>query len=88
MTFIATDGFATHKWGSVNTGTYAEDFAKIMPAAEAHTILARLRAGETVTFPGLWSLDEIKHWFGGSGIQAKTMWVPGGSDEEVMPAPA
>ncbi|RZU39312.1 hypothetical protein [Edaphobacter modestus] len=67
ITFVASDGYTTHKWWSTNIGTYAEDFAKVIPSEEANVILARLRAGETVTFPGFWAIDEIKHKFGGPG---------------------
>lgn len=67
VTFIANDGNTTHKWWSTNIGTYADDFARIVPRPEARRILDQLRRGETVTFPGLWALDEIKHKFGGVG---------------------
>ena len=67
VTFIATDGFITEKWTSVNVGTYAEDFSKIVSPLEAHYILQLLSKGETVVFPGFWALEEIKHKFGGAG---------------------
>jgi hypothetical protein len=62
--FSASDGLTSHHWWSTNTGTYVEDFAKIMPKAEAYAIVASLRRGETVILPGYWALDEIKHKFG------------------------
>jgi hypothetical protein len=65
--FVAMEGSVKHKWSSVNVGTYAEDFAKIVPTDLARLILSRLRNGETVTFPGLWDLEQIKHQFGGNG---------------------
>jgi hypothetical protein len=65
--FIASDGCTTHKWWSTNTGTYGDDFARIMPRAEANSLLSRLRQGETVTLPGFWAIDEVKHKFGGVG---------------------
>jgi hypothetical protein len=64
VTFIATNGEERHKYGSVNNGTYATDFAKFVTRQEAEAILARLRKGEMVIFPGLWSLDEVRHCLG------------------------
>jgi hypothetical protein len=46
--FKADNGQASHLWWSTNTGTYVEDFTKIMPKAEAYAIVAALRRGETV----------------------------------------
>jgi hypothetical protein len=66
VTFIATDGGYTMKWCATNTGTFAEDFAKIVPPGNAQHILERLRRGETVLFPGLFELDQVLHQFGGS----------------------
>jgi hypothetical protein len=65
--FKADNGKASHLWWSTNTGTYVEDFARIMPKAEAYAIVAALRRGETVIVPGYWALSEIRHKFGGSG---------------------
>ena len=59
VTFIATDGAYTKKWSSTNTGTFAEDFAKIVPPANAQDILEQLRRGETVLFAGLFELDQV-----------------------------
>jgi hypothetical protein len=67
VTFIATDGFAHHQWSVTNTGTFAEDFAKIVGPGNAQDILDRLRRGETVLFPGLFELDQLLHQFGGQG---------------------
>ena len=58
VTFIATDGGYTKKWSSTNIGTYAEDFAKILPPSDAQDVLERLRRGEMVLFPGLFELDK------------------------------
>jgi hypothetical protein len=66
VTFIATDGAYTKKWSASNTGTFAEDFAKIVPLGNATNILERLRRGEPVLFPGLFALDQVLHQFGGS----------------------
>ena len=65
--FSATNGHTSHIWWSTDIGTYVDGFAKIMPRAEAHAIVASLRRGETVIVPGYWSIDEIKHKFGGLG---------------------
>jgi hypothetical protein len=51
----------------VNVGTFVDDFGRIIPADEAADVVSRLRAGESVRFPGFWGLEEIKHKFGGSG---------------------
>ena len=66
VTFIATDGSETHHWIATNTGTYAQDFALVVDAGNAQNILTRLHRGETVLFPGLFDLAEIKHTFRGS----------------------
>jgi hypothetical protein len=47
VTFIASDRTRTEKWTSVNTGTFAEDFAKILPPAAGQNRRDRGQAGET-----------------------------------------
>ena len=42
VTFIATDGTYTKKWSATNTGTFAADFARIVPPGNAQSILERL----------------------------------------------
>ena len=65
LQFIATDGSNTHKWGSVNTGTVAQDLRALF--GEWGTgILERLRAGETVKLPRTLTLDEART-IGGAG---------------------
>jgi hypothetical protein len=67
VTFIATDGVDTHKYWTTDTGTLKNDFAQIMTQDEAMEILARLSAGETVVFPGLFRLEDLhKNRFGGA----------------------
>jgi len=65
--FIATSGNYSKKWSATNIGTFAEDFAKIVPRCNAENILERLRRGEPVLFPGLYELDQVLHQFGGAG---------------------
>jgi hypothetical protein len=67
VTFIATDGSYSKKWFATNIGTFAEDFAKIVPCCNAANILDRLRRGEPVLFPGLYELNQVLHQFGGVG---------------------
>lgn len=68
VTFFATDGGYTKKWTATNTGTFAEDFAKIVGPGSGQAILERLRQGKTVLFPGLFELDQVLHRFGGESI--------------------
>jgi hypothetical protein len=46
VTFIATDSSETQKWSVTNTGTLAQDFALVVDAATAHSIVQRLCNGE------------------------------------------
>ena len=64
VTFIATNGGYKKTWYSTNIGTYADDFAKIVPSDHATNILDRLSRGELVLFPGHFTLDEVLHQFG------------------------
>jgi hypothetical protein len=65
VTFIATDGGYTKKWTATNTGTFAEDFARIVPPGNAQSIIERLQKGKTVLFTGLFALEQVLHQFGG-----------------------
>jgi len=67
VTFVASDGGYSKKWTSTNIGTYAWDFAKIIPHGNAVMILERLRRGHAVQFPGLFELNDVLHQFGGAG---------------------
>jgi hypothetical protein len=67
VTFVAQNSIMFAKWTAVNVGTFVDDFGRIIPADEAADVVSRLRAGESVRFPGFWALDEIKHKFDGSG---------------------
>jgi hypothetical protein len=65
VTFTAESGEGeVHKWWSVNTGTFEADFSKIVNPVTAREIVNRLRAGETVQFPGSYRLEQF-HGFGG-----------------------
>lgn len=66
VTFIAAGDHATHKWWSVNVGTYESDFSKIVSPELARHVVEKLRAGETVEFPNRYELGEVKGRFGGS----------------------
>jgi hypothetical protein len=59
VTFIATDGVETHRYWTTNTDRLEEDFAQTVTAIEARNIIQRLRRGETVSFPNMWSLDDL-----------------------------
>jgi hypothetical protein len=66
VTFVATSESESHKWWSVNAGTYETDFAKIVSPELSRDIVSRLRGGETVEFPNRYELQEIEGRFGGS----------------------
>jgi hypothetical protein len=66
VTFVATSESESHKWWSVNAGTYETDFAKIVSLELSRDIVRRLRDGETVEYPNLYELQEIEGRFGGS----------------------
>jgi hypothetical protein len=76
ITFIVNDGVDTHQWSLTNIGTFDEDFANIVPAANARDLLNRLRQGETVQFPGSFDLGEVFHHLCGAspqGCQSRSM---------------
>jgi len=54
--FIATDGYNTTRWVAANMASFVADSAFLVDAGTAHRIFQRLRNGETVTFPGVFSL--------------------------------
>jgi hypothetical protein len=64
VAFIAVNGEETHKWWSVNVGSFEKDFSKVVHPSAAAEIVRRLRAGETVEFPGRYDLSKVKG-FGG-----------------------
>jgi hypothetical protein len=64
--FIAASENETHKWWTVNVGTYETDFQSIASPELAKHATERLRAGETVEFPNRYELDQVKGRFGGS----------------------
>jgi hypothetical protein len=65
VTFIATDGFTHHQWSSTNIEALADNFAGIVPRANADDLFRRLRRGDPVLFPGLFELEVIRHNLGG-----------------------
>jgi hypothetical protein len=66
VTFIAEDGGVRYKWSATNTGTFAQDFAKIVLLGNAQDLLTRLQRGEAVLFPGFFAIAQVLHQFGGS----------------------
>ena len=67
VTFIAAAEHDTHKWWSVNVGTYESDFSMIVSPELARHVVDKLRAGETVEFPNRYELEEVKVGSGGAG---------------------
>jgi len=65
VTFVAASEGGTHKWWSVNVGTYERDFTKIVSSELAKDIANRLCRGETVEFPNRYELEQVKGGFGG-----------------------
>lgn len=66
VTFLAASEQETHKFWSVNVGTYESDFSKIVSPELARHMVGRLRAGETVEFPNRYELAEVRGKFGPS----------------------
>jgi hypothetical protein len=66
VTFIAANEDQSHKWWSVNVGTYETDFKRIVSPELAQHLVQKLRAGETVEFPNRYELGEVKGRLGGS----------------------
>ena len=64
VTFVAEADGDTHKWWSVNLGSYESDFGGIVHSSAAKEIVRRLRDGETVVFPGRYELNQLTG-FGG-----------------------
>jgi hypothetical protein len=56
----------SHKWWSVNVGTFERDFSQVVSPELATHFVNRLRAGEAIEFPNLYGLDEFQGKFGGS----------------------
>ena len=65
VTFIAANEKETHKWWSVNVGTFEKDFSRIVSPELAENIVRRLRQGEVVEFPNQYDLAEVRGKFGG-----------------------
>jgi hypothetical protein len=68
VTFIAASEIESHRWWTVNVGTFEKDFTKIVSPEFAQNIVSRLRRGETVEFPNRYELPEVKGKFGGCFI--------------------
>jgi hypothetical protein len=66
VAFTATSGEQTHRWQSVNTGTYVDDFSKIVSPELSQDIVNRLLEGSTVEFPNHYELDQLRNEFGQS----------------------
>ena len=66
VTFIAASEHDTHKWWSVNVGTYETDFQRIVSPELARHVVEKLRAGETVEFPNSYELAQVRGGFGGT----------------------
>ena len=66
VTFVAATESESHKWWSVNVGTFERDFSQVVSPELATHFVNRLRAGETIEFPNLYGLDEVQGKFGGS----------------------
>jgi hypothetical protein len=64
VTFIAANEFETHKWFSVNVGSFERDFGEIVSPELAASIVFRLRQGEIVEFPNRYDLAQVKGKFG------------------------
>src|SRR5713101_660449 len=72
VTFTAESGQGdVHKWWCVNIGTFEADFSRIVNPAAAKEIVNRLRAGETVQFPGSYQLERLRGF--GSSSNDKAM---------------
>ena len=65
VTFVAASEGGTHKWWSVNVGTYERDFTKIVSPELAKDIANRLQRGEIVEFPNCYELEQVKGGFDG-----------------------
>lgn len=66
VTFIAANENESHRWWSVNVGTYEMDFKRIVSPELAQHLIQKLRAGETTEFPNRYELGEVRGRFGGS----------------------
>ncbi|WP_213805796.1 hypothetical protein [Granulicella sp. dw_53] len=65
VTFVAASEKESHKWWSVNVGTFEKDFTKVVSPELAKHLVNQLRAGEIVEFPNRYELTEVKGKFGG-----------------------
>jgi hypothetical protein len=65
VTFIAASEQETHKWWSINVGTYENDFRKIVSPELAKYVVEKLCAGETVEFPNRYELGQVRGGFSG-----------------------
>jgi hypothetical protein len=66
VTFIAASKAETHKWWSVNVGTFEKDFSRVVSPELAKHLANKRRAGETIEFPNRYQLAEVKGKFGGN----------------------
>jgi hypothetical protein len=62
VVFIATNGFASHRWVVQNTGSLTTDLAYLVDAGTASRIMHRLCKGETVLFYETFTLEQLKSW--------------------------
>jgi len=65
LTITASDGRDSHSWIMLNQGQFAIDFALFVDAGVAFRLLKRLRDGETITFPGTFTLEFLKKHLAG-----------------------
>jgi hypothetical protein len=65
LTIIASDGRESHSWIVFNQGQFAIDFALFVDAGVAFRLLKRLRDGETIMFPGTFTLEFLKKHLAG-----------------------
>ena len=63
VTFTATNGSDLHQWSTTNIVRVEVGLKSVLHPDIAAGCMERLRAGETVTFPGRWELNEIMHNF-------------------------
>ena len=58
--FLATSGDYSTNWHETNYGQLAESFRRLVPAAIADNLIAILRTGEEVTFPGRYTAEQVQ----------------------------
>jgi hypothetical protein len=63
VTFAAESAGARHEWYTRNCGQFAAVFARVMPAEVARLLVASLKAGDQVEFPGRYNEEEFDRRF-------------------------